>query len=427
MSLLLPQITKRWSINCPSSVRAALVRNHTTGSCHRLYHGSSSTKLRQVSSSMEADGYNRQSLNLYTAHTSSEEMLVGSLERMASRVNFEDMNQEEPKRRHIVDLGSADGSNSIKTLRFAINQLHQPNHRIMPLHVTFEEQPASDEEKLREVLESHDDWFKKNNVTRSILIKSFYKQLFEPNSVDFFMSYICLHWLDTSLADDIAEWKLLGDEQNDHSLGFTCINESTAPVSLARVWKRDLADVHLAKFFALRANELRPGAEALLVMVSHPHEFICPPDGGASPLTRAMQNCVAQGLLREKVLRRTIIPYFLRTVDDVKAAFDLASSIEINNLDGSTTTPGEFLELVDVEAFPAITGGGSQSIESVAELFWSIHSGAVKTAGPSEEELECIRRETMQVFADIYDSKKGVPSTFVACVIRRRTRNQWSK
>jgi hypothetical protein len=35
-----------------------------------------------------------------------------------------------------------------------------------------------------------------------------------------------------------------------------------------------------------------------------------------------MQRCVEQGLLREEVLRRTIVPYFLRTVEDIKEAFD---------------------------------------------------------------------------------------------------------
>ena len=56
--------------------------------------------------------------------------------------------------------------------------------------MTYEEHPSSNKERLRHTLDMHDDWF------NDILMKSFYQPLFPKESIDFMMSYICLHWLD---------------------------------------------------------------------------------------------------------------------------------------------------------------------------------------------------------------------------------------
>lgn len=45
-------------------------------------------------------------------------------------------------------------------------------------------------------------------------MKSFYEPLFDRESVDFLMSYICLHWLDITdvpEGESISHWKSLGD------------------------------------------------------------------------------------------------------------------------------------------------------------------------------------------------------------------------
>ena len=337
------------------------------------------------------------------------------------------------RRRHIVDLGSADGTSSMTTLQFAVASLNQAtdDDGPIPLHVTFEEHPASDEKKLRTTLDHHDDWFKRNDITRTITMRSFYEPLFQPESIDFLMSYICLHWLDSSALDDIATWKRLGidSHQKELLLKFTKINESSAPENVREQWRTELAHRHLAKFLAFRANELLPGAEAVLVMVGHPHRFVTPEDGGPGPLTRAMTRCIARGDMREDVLRRTIVPYFLRTEEDARAAFDLAANIEVpsSTSAGLSSRPGALLELIDCHSFETVTAGSDDDdvISGAFDLFWSIHSNSVISAGATTDELNNLKEETKQIFYEIYDAKEGILSTFVALVVRKRTRVQW--
>ena len=402
------------------------------------------------SSTMELDGYARTSQNQYAAHTHTRHLLQASMERLAQRCNFEDqascMDGAPRRRRHIVDLGSADGTSSMTTLQFAISTLNQAIQSIsptndgpIPLHITFEEHPASDEAKLRSTLDNHDEWFKQNNISRDVLMRSFYEPLFQPQSIDFLMSYICLHWLDSSSTEEISAWKRLDidntDTENGQLLNFTQVNETAAPDNVREHWRTNLAHRHLANFLAFRANELRPGAEAVLLMVGHPHGFMTPMDGGPNPLTRAMGRCIERRNIREAILRRTIVPYFLRTEEDVRAAFDTAADIEIspeNKPDASITRaeheskPGALLELVDCHSFETITAGsGDDVIGGAFDLFWSIHSNSIISSGATDEEMNTLKEETRRVFDELYTAKEGISSTFVALVVRKRTRVKW--
>ena len=408
---------------------------------------SASEMSSSSSSTMELDAYALTSKNQYAAHTHTRSLLQSSMERLAQRCQFEDqascMDGTPRRRRRLVDLGAADGTSSMATLQFAVAALNQSiqsrssiDEGPIPLHVTFEEHPASDERKLRSTLDSHNKWFERNDVARDVLMRSFYEPLFRPESVDFFMSYICLHWLDSATCEDIASWKGLGIDDNEQNLllNFTQINETSAPDSAREHWRTNLAHRHLAKFLALRAKEMRPGAEAILVMVGHPHGFLAPDDGGPGPLTRAMTRCVERGDVREDVLRRTVIPYFLRDENDARAAFDMAADIEVPNdsigVAASDTEnsshPGALLELIDCHSFQFKTKGtGADVIGDTFDLFWSIHSNSVVSSGALADELNIVKEETKRVFYELYDAEKGVSSTFVALVVRKRTRTKW--
>jgi hypothetical protein len=117
-------------------------------------------------------------------------------------------------------------------------------------------------------------------------------------------------------------------------------------------------------------------------------------------------------------------------VDDIKEAFDLLSSTQKMETVGTEEAyTGSLLELVDVRSYSTVTGGGQETLEGPFELFWSIHSGAVKLAGATLAELKCVnsKEETRRVFDETYDPHRGIPSTFLACVVRRRTRRSWTK
>lgn len=87
-------------------------------------------------------------------------------------------------------------------------------------------------------------------------------------------------------------------------------------------------------------------------------------------MTQVMQRCVEQGVLREQILRRTVVPFFLRTVDDIKEAFDLLSSTQKMETVGTEEEyTGSLLELVDVLSYSTVTSGGQETLEGPFELF----------------------------------------------------------
>jgi hypothetical protein len=411
--------------------------------------------------------YQQFSRNQYAAHTKCQDLLEACMDRLSKRMQMEDLYQDTVRTRQLADLGSADGSNTFQTLQVALQ--HLPKN--VPLHMTLEEHPGSSRALLQQNLEHylqtrhHSNSNSNHHLSFSILMKSFYESLFPPASMDFIMSYICLHWLDTSQVDQsrsLAEWKRLDgggprvdvdvDVDDPQPFGsqqpFVHVHEVAAPPSLQEAWRRrQLAHQHLSVFLQHRARELRPGAEMLLMMVGRPDSdsdsdsteqasdmdtdtdmdmdiqshFISPPGGGPCPLTVAMQRLVQEGALRPELLERTIIPYYLRTTQDVKEAYALALE----------TDQGCWLELVDIRSYQSPMGGGTDTdtdtdtIEGVYELFWAIHGASVISAGPNEEELERIRVTLRQVFDELYDPQVGLTTTFVACVFRRRTRKRW--
>jgi hypothetical protein len=154
----------------------------------------------------------------------------------------------------------------------------------------------------------------------------------------------------------------------------------------------------------------------MLMMVAAPHDYVSPPNKDCGPLTLAMQRCIQEGSLREQVLARTTVSYFLRNVDDIQAALDLASTV---------SEEGALLELVDVREYEAITGG-NDTLDGACNLFWAIHGGSVESAGATEEELVAIQTRLREVFDEFYDPRAGV-RTFLACVLRRRTRKPWGQ
>jgi hypothetical protein len=189
---------------------------------------------------MQIKEYQEHSTHQFSAHDGCADMLTSCIERLAKRIDFQDSHNP-GKRWQIADLGSADGTNTVRTLQSAIHHLRTcRGGEITPLSVTFEEHPSSDKDALNQVLNGCNDWFVQNDITRSILMKSFYEPLFEPESLDMMLSYICLHWLDTTHAPDgVADWKFLHTDSAE-LCNFTFINETTAPKSLAELWRRKL-------------------------------------------------------------------------------------------------------------------------------------------------------------------------------------------
>ncbi len=385
--------------------------------------------------------YKETSGNQYSAHLGCQDMLLGCARRLKEGGTLPN-GPSKSKVWKIADLGSADGSNSIQTIDVFLDALKSNNENkskvsignVCPdLHIVFEEHPSSDEVKLTETV---GNWLKtKNtseygtNITYEVLMKSFYEPLFEADSIDFCMSYICLHWLDSRdkrSSDGIRGWKRLhlnSDDMDRTGLNdFIQINERTAPQELKNLWKAELADPHLAHFLTLRALELKPGAELLLVMVSDPHEYWKPERTYDSPLLKAMKECVSEGSLRPEVLERGIIPYYLRKPEDVVDALALAQQQHILNPEDSIHS----LEMIDIRQYETLTGtienNDGYGLKGARELFWAIHGGAVVNAGgATEKEVLAIKNRLEGCFDESYDQREGVvKGNFVACILRKK-------
>ncbi len=89
--------------------------------------------------------------------------------------------------------------------------------------------------------------------------------------------------------------------------------------------------------------------------------------------------------------------------------------------------PGALLQLVDCKSVPVTTRDDYDILGGAFDLFWSIHLHSIESANPTMLEVQRIKAETRRVFDEIYDGEVGVPSSFVACTLRKHTRERWSK
>ncbi|KAI2508027.1 hypothetical protein MHU86_6434 [Fragilaria crotonensis] len=225
-------------------------------------------------------------------------------------------------------------------------------------------------------------------------MKSFYEPLVEKDSVDMFISYICLHWLDTANADrGISSWKRFGgNEKTD----FIFAQENGVPESVADRWREELAMPHLAKFFTLRAQELRVDGEMALVM--------------PSLLTEAIRRCVEAGRVRSQVLKTCIVPYYLRSMEDLNDALALSNQ----------QLGDRQLDMVESRQLKLSLGVGDEvSMDHAFQMLWSVHQGAIRAGGASDDEMNYIRDEASSVSKQWFDPSTGVEVTYLACTIRR--------
>ena len=354
---------------------------------------------------MQGDGYKAYSHSHYKTHTFSHDMLMAATNRVISCL------EKVPRPLRLVDLGPADGTNSMNTLKFLVESMTEPKPTSM--HITFDEHPDSDEQLLREVLHSHEDWFHQNNIEYDVLMKSFYEPLFDHDSIDMFISYICLHWLDTTSADEsISSWKKFGGNTRT---GFVFAQENGVPESVVDRWKEELALPHLAKFLTLRAKELSCGGEMALVMVGAPFAWVVPSlsaDDSPRPslLTEAIRRCVDRGTVRSLVLEHAIVPYYLRSMEDLDDALAMSNQ-ELVDLQ---------LDMVESRTLKLNVGVGDEvSMEHAFQMLWAVHQGAIRAGGASDDEMKSIRDEACTVSQQWFDPSTGVEVTYLACTIRR--------
>ena len=148
-----------------------------------------STATNIKGATMDNKLYNESATPQLSAHDITKEALKSSIARVLEF--FHPSKDNLSKMIRIADLESAGGVNAIRLLRY-IEGILQENEENRPVEYYFEDLPTSDFNELIGTI--HESKLSSKFYTRCIG-KSFYEQLFPPDSVHLFLSYITLHWM----------------------------------------------------------------------------------------------------------------------------------------------------------------------------------------------------------------------------------------
>ena len=146
------------------------------------------TAIENKRATMNNKLYNEAATGQLSSHDITKKALKESLTRvLTSRSGCKN---QKPLR--IADLGSAGGVNAIHLLRYVESILHENGQHLLPTEYFFEELPTSDFNELIKTIHS-------TNLSHQfypmVIGKSFYEKLFPTSTVDVFLSYITLHWI----------------------------------------------------------------------------------------------------------------------------------------------------------------------------------------------------------------------------------------
>ena len=161
-----------------------------------------SSPNKNKGATMDNQLYNEAATGQLSSHDITKDALKDSLTRVL-KTNSDDKCKR-PMR--IADLGSAGGVNAIQLLRYIESILHEKDKKLLPIEYYFEELPTSDFNELIKTIHASnlaDQFYPR------VIGKSFYEKLFPPSSVDFFLSYITLHWLNNCPGKKVITRKFL--------------------------------------------------------------------------------------------------------------------------------------------------------------------------------------------------------------------------
>ena len=127
-----------------------------------------------------------------TAQLSSHDITKKALKESLIRVLKSNSGDNPQKPFRIADLGSAGGVNAIQLLRYVESILHELGKNLLPIEYFFDELPTSDFNELIRTIQASK---LSDQFYPMVIGKSFYEKLFPCSSVDLFLSYITLHWM----------------------------------------------------------------------------------------------------------------------------------------------------------------------------------------------------------------------------------------
>ena len=146
------------------------------------------TSIKNKGATMNNKLYNEAATGQLSSHDITKKSLKESIARVLKSTSGSKL--QKPLR--IADLGCAGGVNAIHLLRYVESILHENGQHLLPIEYYFEELPTSDFNELIRTIHSSN---LSDQFYPMVIGKSFYEKLFPPSTIDVFLSYITLHWI----------------------------------------------------------------------------------------------------------------------------------------------------------------------------------------------------------------------------------------
>ncbi|XP_077230623.1 gibberellic acid methyltransferase 2-like [Tasmannia lanceolata] len=237
----------------------------------------------------------------------------------------------------IADLGCATGYNTLATIELVVETLRQRYHKERGQEPEFEaffsDLPSNDFNSLfRSLPILHDN--KKQLYYAAGVPGSFYHRLFPKGKLHIAVSLSALHWL-----SKIPE-AVLDKRSPAWNKGRAWIDGAKEEVVEAYAKQ---SEEDLKAFLRCRREEIVEGGMLFILMAGRPgsqrpENQLGDPDSRAkhpftSSMDQAWEDLLNEALIDEEKRDTFNIPAYMRSIDEVKAAFDRCTGFEIQTLE----------------------------------------------------------------------------------------------
>ncbi|XP_077234492.1 gibberellic acid methyltransferase 2-like [Tasmannia lanceolata] len=237
----------------------------------------------------------------------------------------------------IADLGCATGSNTLATIELVVeslrNQYHNEKVHEPEFEAFFSDLPSNDFNSLFRSLPMVED-NKKQRYYAAGVPGSFYHRLFARGKLHIAVSLSALHWL-SKIPEGVLDKRLPAWNK-----GRAWIDSAKEEVIDAYA-KQSAED--LKAFLQCRREEIVEGGMLFILMAGRPgsqppeNQLGDPVSRAKHPFTNSMdqawEDLLNEGLIDEEKRDTFNIPAYMRSIDEVKAAFDQCNGFKIQILE----------------------------------------------------------------------------------------------
>ncbi|MEX0349613.1 MAG: hypothetical protein AB3N15_09330 [Paracoccaceae bacterium] len=215
----------------------------------------------------------------------------------------------------LADFGCSEGRNSVAVMQRLVSALRARSDR--PIRTIHSDLPTNDFSDLFELLDPEGGAFEDDHVYSSAVGGSMFRQLLPPASVQIAMTFNAIGFLSRRPLDHLPGYILANGPSALNPVGHVSAAE--------RASFAQQADADLRSFARARAAELVPGGK-LLIEVFGAGEQLRTCDGIYDALNDAVLDALKAGMLTQEAYARYYQPVYMRTLDEVMAAFEDSNS-----------------------------------------------------------------------------------------------------